>query len=139
MNISFRPAEQRDARFVYDLRFRHQDSSCYFSNIFVSFEEHALFWEDNFKSYWIAEELSIRIGFYGIINEDFRYSVIPEYRGRGIGTYIVADAIKRLELRQVRVIAENISSIKVFRKNSFIVSQYGELHGIEYLTLSRLD
>jgi GNAT superfamily N-acetyltransferase len=139
MNITFRRAVLNDARFIYDLRFSLQDSSSYFIKTSVSFEDHKKFWIKNFKSYWIVQLLSTKVGFYGSVNEDFRFSVHSLYRGRGIGTYIVADAITRLGLKNVRVISDNTSSIKCFTKNQFIVTHSEEKAGIEYFILSRAD
>lgn len=120
-NMVIRPASLEDSDFVFLLRTRTEDAKYYFTGSKIQKDTHEWFWLKNLKSYYIIEVDGLRVGFFGIVNSDFRFAVMPEYRGKGLGKLIVSYAYTNLGVRQVRVSADNQASIKCFSSNGFTV------------------
>ena len=122
MNLTFRNAKYDDAKFIYDLRFRVEDKNSYLTGGDIDFNTHCLFWSKYSPYYTIALCSGKEVGFYGFVEGDFRYAVVPEKRGKGIGIQLIRNAIDRHNLRQARVVNSNYASIKCFQKAGFKVT-----------------
>ena len=116
------PATLSDSDFVYSLRNRNEDQYCYFSGSNFTMLEHQKFWQVNYLFYWIATLDTLRLGFYGIVDGDFRFAVCPGHRGLGIGSKLIQHAITTSNLNTVRVAKNNLASIKCFLVNGFNLS-----------------
>ena len=121
MNLTFRNAKYDDAKFVYNLRFRIEDKKSYFTEKDIDFNSHCLFWSKYYTYYTIALINGQEVGFYGFVENDFRFAVVPEKRGEGIGIQLIKNAISRHNLRQAKIINSNYASIKCFEKAGFRV------------------
>ncbi|WP_196757641.1 GNAT family N-acetyltransferase [Prochlorococcus marinus] len=124
-----------DALKVYNLRFLQSDLRNYFSQEVVTYKEHQSFWIKNYRHYHIGVIGVEFAGYYGYVNNDFRYAVIPKYRGRGIGKKLVADALRNYHIKTIRVIKTNLSSIKCLKKCGFKVNSIREFNGIKFVEL----
>ena len=122
MYLTFRDAKYDDARFVYDLRFRADDKDSYLTGKDIDFDSHCLFWSKYYTYYRIALSNERKIGFYGFVKSDFRYAVVPERRGEGIGMQMIKDAISKHNLREAKVIKSNLASLRCFEKAGFNIS-----------------
>lgn len=121
--INVRRANFKDWEFVYMLRTLAEDSEYYFSGNDINVQEHLIFWRHNYKEYWIAEAQETAVAFYGLVNGDFRFAVLPCYRGHGIGSILIKHAIERHNLSQVVVDKNNAASISCFLKNNFYIAK----------------
>tara|TARA_Y100001933_G_C18604463_1_gene399435 strand:+ start:120 stop:536 length:417 start_codon:yes stop_codon:yes gene_type:complete len=135
MNLIFRKAGLNDARFVYDLRFLLCDQNSYFTVKDIDFKRHCVFWEKHYKTYTIALQDDKKVGFYGFVDNDFRYAVIPEARGRGIGLELISHAIKIDKLCEAKVLKSNLPSLKCFNKAGFRIKDDAVEKGQEYVIL----
>lgn len=57
------------------------------------------------------------IGFIGIVDEDLRLAVLPEYQNAGVGQYMLDFIISSEKKFKVRVRKDNIDSQKFFERN----------------------
>ena len=96
MNFKIRKGSLNDSQEVYNLRFLESDLGNYFNREVVTYKEHQKFWIENYMHYHIALMGVEFAGFYGYVNNDFRYAVVPKYRGQGIGKKLVEDALRKL-------------------------------------------
>ena len=60
------------------------------------------------------------IGYCGIVNNDFRFGLIPEQRGKGLGKLIVQKYKSKLKGLDVYVHKDNKASIRCFESNNFM-------------------
>jgi RimJ/RimL family protein N-acetyltransferase len=78
---------------------------------------------------WIVSEAAISIGFFDFEIENinkgyFSFYLSPEYRGRGLGTILLHEALNLSEIRLVKVFEggvekDNFSSIRTLEKIGF--------------------
>jgi GNAT superfamily N-acetyltransferase len=135
-DLSILPASEEDSEFVYHLRFVEEDKYFYFYQDKISSENHNRFWRNHWKDYYIGRLEGRRIGFYGIVEGDFRISIIPEMRGLGIGSLLIKDAVNRLCFTSVRVLKNNKASLSAFHKNGFFIVGENVMNDCEYFILS---
>ena len=137
--VRYRAATVKDSKFVYRLRFDPDDLDNYFTSVIPPLVSHRKFWLDNYQSYCIAECNGLRVGYYGLVNEDFRYAVVPSARGKGIGKNLVTHAILTEDIRIAKVAINNLASIKCFLSCGFVKTSTCKTDsGKEYIVLERL-
>ena len=140
MKLFIRQAGLRDSEFIHNLRTRSEDKKSYFSGTAISLRDHEDFWEKNYQSYWIAIKKAQRVGFYGIVKGDFRFAVIPTMRGKGIGSEMIAHAIKMSGIESVKVAKTNTASLKCFLANGFFIkTNESLLDDCDYILLKRFE
>jgi RimJ/RimL family protein N-acetyltransferase len=71
------------------------------------------------KNYWICLSGDTPVGFIGVVDEDIRLAVEPNFKNKGIGTFMVGEILKINKSVTAKVLLENISSQKTFEKNNF--------------------
>ena len=135
-NLSILPALEKDGQFVYHLRFIEEDKCYYFHKDLTPLDVHNDFWRKHWKDYYIAYIGYKKIGFFGIVEGDFRISIIPEMRGYGVGSLMIQDAVNRLGFTTVRVLKNNKASLSAFRKNGFFIVGEDVMNDCEYFILS---
>jgi len=124
MNIICRKAGLKDVFYVFSLRNLASDRELYLSTKRISLLQHLSFWLRYWHCYSICWAGSTRIGYCGIVKDDFRFAVEPKYRGKGFGKNIIKVNIDFLRGKLVRVKKENKASLKSFEANGFkIVGQ----------------
>jgi len=137
--ICYRAATINDCEFVYRLRFYPDDLDNYFTSVISPLVAHRSFWVDNYSSYCVAECNGLRVGYYGVVNDDFRYAVVPSARGKGIGKGLIMHAILKYDIRIAKVAVNNFASIKCFLSSGFVKTSTGKTDlGKEYIVLERL-
>jgi phosphinothricin acetyltransferase len=109
----------------------------------------------NHRPFWVAEDSSQPefgvagyLGFFHFMNErpgyfitaDLAIYLHPQYQGRGLGTYLIEQAIERapaigIETLTATIFASNESSIALFRKMGFerwgFMPRVARLEGVE--------
>lgn len=135
-NIWIRKCEYKDCEFLYKLA---NDKLCRensFNSDFIEYNIHKIWFNKSLKSndrkifivqYMNKDIGQIRMDFIHKNCAEISYSLDKEYRGKGIGTYIVAlikdiikDKYKNIKVIQGKVKFSNISSRKVFLKNGYL-------------------
>jgi len=135
-----RPAKLSDSEFVYNLRTRNEDSQFYLTGNKISKKVHVIFWQKHFSWYYILELDSVRVAFLGMVDSDFRFAVVPEQRGKGLGKLMVSYATKHLGVTQVKVSAYNYASLRCFCENGFtVVNQHSSEDSDGYFILRRIE
>ena len=59
------------------------------------------------------------VGFVGIVDNDIRFAVEPNFHGKGVGKYMIMDLIHKNPQSTAKVKHDNIASIKVFESCGF--------------------
>ena len=119
--VELNDAKKGDCNFVYKLRTLKEDKENYRSRDEISIEQHKIFWEINYKKYKMIKFKNEVIGYCGLVNGDYRFAVIPDYRGMGIGKKAVELCRDMIGDNKIFVMRENIASIKCFTHNGYEV------------------
>jgi RimJ/RimL family protein N-acetyltransferase len=123
--ITARAARIKDGFFVYQLRNNANDQK-YYGESGIEPLGHLRFWLKYWKDHTIYSLGEKKIGYSGIVKEDFRYAIIPQYRGQGYGKEIVRASLDRLTGKTVRVKRNNHASIRIFNSHGFTVTEEEE-------------
>jgi GNAT superfamily N-acetyltransferase len=59
------------------------------------------------------------VGFVGVVDNDIRFAVEPNFHGKGVGKYMIMDLIHKNPQRTAKVKHDNLASIKVFESCGF--------------------
>lgn len=104
--------------FVKNLRTNEENQLGFFSFFNITDEEQKKFMSKNHQNYKICiSDDDIPVGYVGIINNnEITYCVHPEYKNKGIGTFMVKSFSEEFNTISALVKPENISSQKVFEK-----------------------
>jgi len=129
-----------DSLFVYQLRTDKRDRGSYLTRV-TSFEEHQNFWERNYHNYMILWLNNKRVAYFGLVNGDFRLAILREYRGLGIGKFIVEEAKTLIGSNPILITEENKASYNLFVGQGFVVTESTPTHKVlinsEYLHQNR--
>lgn len=97
----------------------------------ISKEEHYEFMKQHYKDYYIvgfADDYDSRdggvvwikyIGFIGVVNNDIRFAIDPEYQGKGYGTILLSFIKEKYPIAIGKVKHDNIASQKAFIKAGY--------------------
>jgi hypothetical protein len=108
--------------FIYKLRNNKKDQR-YYGSKKINPMEHIRFWLRYWKDHTIYSLGGIRIGYSGIVEGDFRYAVMPQYRGKGYGNEIVHNSLNRLTGKTIKVKRDNYASIRIFITQGFSIKK----------------
>lgn len=61
----------------------------------------------------------IPAGYVGVINNDIRVATHPDFQGRGVGTYMITEIMKKNPQASAKVKIENEASLRLFEKCGF--------------------
>lgn len=111
----------KDVFFVYNIRNLACDRELYLSTHRISFIQHLSFWIRHWHEYKICWLGNTKIGYCGIVNDDFRFAVDLRYRGKGFGKEIIKQNIDSLSGKLIRVKIGNHPSAKSFTANGFTI------------------
>jgi len=98
----------------------------------ISPEEHEKHMNRFCECYYICVETEQRdldslhnfLGYCGVINDDIRVAVLPEHHGKGVGTFMINELVKRRPRAFARVKIDNEASLNLFKKCGFKKKYY---------------
>jgi RimJ/RimL family protein N-acetyltransferase len=106
--------------FVRLLRTHPNNQQFFLTQVEITHEQQIEYMSKNFNKYKICLLDEIPVGYIGIIKEnEITYCVHPDYKGKGIGTFMVSEFIKIYNTLTAFVFPQNIASSKVFEKLGF--------------------
>lgn len=106
--------------FVRLLRTNEENTNWFYTQPDISIDDQKKYMLKNSDRYKICILNNEPVGYIGIINEnEITYCVKPEFKSRGIGTFMVTEFIQLFDNLIAYVLPENIASRKVFEKLNF--------------------
>ena len=83
--------------------------------------EYMLKYNSNF---WICLADITPAGYVGVIDDDIRIATHPDFQGKGVGSYMINEIIKRCPNAVAKVKLDNNASLKLFEKCGFTKKYY---------------
>lgn len=103
--------------FVRILRTHPDNKNWFFTQTDITPEQQINYMEKNSNKYKICLLNDKPVGYIGIINDnEITYCVDSEFKGKGIGTFMVTEFMKEYDNLTAFVFPQNIPSSKVFEK-----------------------
>ena len=109
--------------FVRMLRTHPENEIWFYTQSKITSNQQKKFMENNSDNYKICILENTPVGYIGLLNgHEITYCVDPDYKGKGIGTFMVNEILKEGIDAYVKI--DNISSQKVFEKLGFEKQYY---------------
>lgn len=101
------------------LRTDPNNTQGFLEQVEITSEQQNKYMEKYEKNYWVCLLDNDPVGFVGVIDTDIRFAVYPNYKNKGIGTFMINE-LKRKKIDMTsKVLLSNPSSQKVFEKCGF--------------------
>ena len=120
--IQIIPCDVSYWQFVLELR--NSVREWFASNDVIPTDEHVQFMRQYAPDYYIALVDGKPVGFVGVVNNDIRFAVLPEYQGKGIGTCMLKFIHEKYPAAIGRIKKENVASRKAFEKVGITYTSY---------------
>jgi ribosomal protein S18 acetylase RimI-like enzyme len=105
--------------FIRELRF-HPDNISGFINQETITEDQQISYMEKFSNcYKVCLLNNEPVGFVGVIEDDIRVAVKPEYKKMGIGKFMIENIISQYPNSYAKIKIDNTSSIKLFESCGF--------------------
>tara|TARA_B000000565_G_C23774257_1_gene373429 strand:- start:1822 stop:2229 length:408 start_codon:yes stop_codon:yes gene_type:complete len=88
-------------------------------NVNITKGQQQKYMEKYESNFYICLELENPIGYIRHINEDIAVCVHPDHWGKGVGTFMVKELIKRHPNCVARIKLDNYASLRAFEKAGF--------------------
>ena len=90
----------------------------------ISREEHEMFMKKYSDMFFVCIEGQKKLGFIGIINNDIRIATDPDCQGKGVGAYMLREAMKKNPEAFAKVKVGNKASLRLFESCGFKKKYY---------------
>jgi RimJ/RimL family protein N-acetyltransferase len=130
-----KPVTPKDYDFIYITRIHPDNLNGFFTNKQFPYEEHIRFMNDHAHQYYVGQVLPIpgpfvfsilnwwkfeRVGFVGVVDDDWRVAVHPDHKGQGYATEMIQTIMPRYPNTYARILKGNEASLRTFTKCGFI-------------------
>jgi len=86
--------------------------------------QHATYMLKYNNNFWICLDNSQPMGYVGVIEDDIRVATHPAAQGRGAGTFMINEIMKKHPTAMAKVKLDNEASIRLFEKCGFKKKYY---------------
>ncbi len=106
--------------FVRLLRTNPENQEGFFTHAEITPEQQETFMSSNFSNYKICLVDGKPAGYVGLLKgHEITYCVSPDFKGKGVGTFMIQEFAPRWAFVDALVKVDNIASQKVFEKLGF--------------------
>jgi RimJ/RimL family protein N-acetyltransferase len=104
---------------IRSLRTHPDNTNGFLEQVEITHEQQIKYMEKYEKNYWICLLNESPVGFVGVVESDIRLAVDPEFKNKGIGTFMINE-LKKINCNITsKVLLDNTPSQKVFEKCGF--------------------
>lgn len=121
--------------FIRKLRYHPDNINGFVDSTVPTDEEQINYMSKNNHNYQICIDSDIPVGFIGDVDGDIRLAVLPEYKGKGLGKFMLKEYVKTHPNVTAKVKHDNNISLKTFLSCGFVVHKTDE----NYFYLSMKD
>jgi GNAT superfamily N-acetyltransferase len=105
--------------FIRILRNDPRVADGFLERVQITAEQQAAYMERNAHCYVVARCGGIPVGYAGVVDDDLRICVHPNYQSQGIGEILLQTILQRFPKAQVRIKWGNEASLRLFAKFGF--------------------
>ena len=106
--------------FIRLIRTHSKNITGFFSNNNISKEEQIEYMKLNSKYFYICLISNVPVGWIKVdSNNEISYCVHPDFKGKGIGTFMISEVYSKYDILEAYVKVNNVASQKVFEKVGF--------------------
>lgn len=80
--------------------------------------------ENHLTEYFICLDNNKPTGYIGVVKNDIRLAVHPDFQGKGIGMFMLEEIMKIFPESEAKIKINNLKSIKLFEKAGFNLRYY---------------
>lgn len=99
---------------------RNASRDRFLDSSYIDKETHKLFMEQHCKNYFVATvNCNDVIGFAGVVNNDIRIGIHPDFKGFGVGKKLLKKIQKEFPNSVAKIYVDNDRSIRLFESCGF--------------------
>jgi ribosomal protein S18 acetylase RimI-like enzyme len=119
MNLKIVPNSPEYYSTIKNLRLHPSNIDGFIDQSYFSDESHIKYMKQYGKYYYIAIVDDIAVGFVGVVDNDIRIAIDPDYKNLGIGKQLIGFIVNKFPLSIAKIKYNNIASIKLFENCGF--------------------
>jgi hypothetical protein len=120
MNISIVPNEEKYYSFIKELRLHPLNIEGFIDQSIFDYSSHIEYMKKYKDCYYVALiDHETPVGFGGVVDNDIRVSVHPNYKKMGVGKSIISYLIDKYPNAIAKIKYSNIASIRLFESCGF--------------------
>ena len=108
--------------FIKSLRYHPENISGFVNTEIPSDQKQSSYMSNYGDCYFVCLDGNDPVGFIGDVNNDIRFAVSPEHKGKGIGKFMLNEYANINPHASAKVLHNNIISLRAFTSCGFIVN-----------------
>jgi len=106
--------EEKYYEFIRLLRIHPENISGFIEQFSITPEQQLAYMQKYKANYYIALENNVPVGWVGVIDDDIRVCTDPEYKGKGVGKFMINEVMKLHPTAFAKVLLDNEASKNLF-------------------------
>lgn len=119
VNLRLVHNEPKYYELIRELRTNPKNIHGFVERVEITPEQQVRYMIEHGKEYQICLLGDVPVGFVGVVNEDIRFAVHPDYHNKGIGKFMISKLILENQNVSAKVMHNNIASRRVFESCGF--------------------
>lgn len=128
--------EPKYYEFIRNLRNDERLLDGFIDKTYITESMQNKYMQNHSQDYYICLEGDTAVGFIGVVDNDLRLAVDYKNQRKGIASFMVQELLKIIPNFEVRVLPDNVASIKMFKRNGFKEIGKEIKSGVEVLRFS---
>lgn len=118
-NLKLLPNEQKYWEYIRLLRTCRENLDGFVEQLSITESDQIKYMSKYNNNYYICLFEDKPVGFVGVVDNDIRLATDPNYKGKGIGSFMVKEIIKLYPEAVAKVKLDNEGSINLFKSLDF--------------------
>lgn len=108
------PITEQYYEFVREMRMHPENTPGFLEDADITPEQQIKYMERHGKDYYICLSYNEPVGYVGVIDNDIRICTHPDFKGVGIGSFMLERIVKIYPEATGKILEKNIASQKLF-------------------------
>jgi ribosomal protein S18 acetylase RimI-like enzyme len=115
---------EKNYEFIRNLRNMPEIKSNFVIKTYITKDAQKEYMDKHKDNYFVCVSGVTELGYIGVIENDIRIAVLPNFHSQGIGTFMINEIKQLYPNAQAKIAINNEKSIKLFKKNNFKLKYY---------------
>lgn len=120
MNMTLVNNSEKYYDFIRILRTHEENISGFLNQNLITPEEQIKYMNKFGSCYYVCLIEENPVGFVGVVDNDIRVAVDPNFKQRGVGKFMINEIIKKYPEAIAKIKIENLASINLFKSCGFV-------------------